>query len=136
MNAQQSGALSLASITLQLTLLDTLVEKGLLKQEEVPRLLLRADTKLAGSPAMEVTRGFLAALRRARGGGASAGFALALSADRDPQRSVGGFRTDTQRWEFRKGEHTRLVRPFVAFPTVAHGPAAPGSAGPRRDRKA
>lgn len=64
MNAQQSGALSLASITLQLTLLDTLVEKGLLKQEEVPRLLLRADTKLAGSPAMEVTRGFLAALRR------------------------------------------------------------------------
>lgn len=64
MNAQESGALSLASIALQLTLLDTLVEKGLLKQEEVPRLLLRADTKLAGNPAMEVTRGFLAALRR------------------------------------------------------------------------
>lgn len=35
-----------------------------------------------------------------------------------------------------KGEHRRLVRPSVAFPTVAHGPAAPGSAGPRRDRKA
>lgn len=34
MNAQQSGALSLASIALNLTLLDTLVEKGLLDQEE------------------------------------------------------------------------------------------------------
>ncbi|MBD3832227.1 hypothetical protein [Brevundimonas sp. P7753] len=64
MNAQQSGALSLASIALQLTLLDTLVEKGLLEQEEVQRLLLRADAKVGQSPTMEVTRGFLADLRR------------------------------------------------------------------------
>lgn len=33
-----------------------------------------------------------------RGDGASAGFALALSADRDPQRSAGGSRTESQRW--------------------------------------
>ncbi|MGH7021931.1 MAG: hypothetical protein ACREEY_18790 [Brevundimonas sp.] len=64
MNAQQSGALSLASIALQLTLLDTLVEKGLLEQEEVRRLLLRADAKVEESSTMEVTRGFLADLRR------------------------------------------------------------------------
>lgn len=64
MNAQQSGALSLASIALNLTLLDTLVEKGLLDQEEVRRLLLQADDKVGKSPSMEVTRGFLAGLRR------------------------------------------------------------------------
>ena len=64
MNAQQSGALSLASIALNLTLLDTLVEKGLLDQEEVRRLLLQADDKVGKSPSMEVTRGFLADLRR------------------------------------------------------------------------
>ncbi|MFK4057007.1 hypothetical protein [Brevundimonas sp. NPDC046655] len=64
MNAQQSGALSLASIALNLTLLDTLVEKGLLDQEEVRRLLLQADDKVGESPSMEVTRGFLAGLRR------------------------------------------------------------------------
>lgn len=64
MNAQQYGALSLASIALQLTLLDTLVEKGLLEQEEVRRLLLRADAKVGESPSMEVTKGFLADLRR------------------------------------------------------------------------
>ncbi len=64
MNAQQSGALSLASIALNQTLLDTLVEKGLLDQEEVRRLLLQADDKVGKSPSMEVTRGFLAGLRR------------------------------------------------------------------------
>ena len=64
MNAQQSGALSLASIALNLTLFDTLVEKGLLDQEEVRRLLLQADDKVGKSPSMEVTRGFLAGLRR------------------------------------------------------------------------
>ncbi|MBB4797699.1 hypothetical protein HNP32_001423 [Brevundimonas bullata] len=64
MNAQQSGALSLAPIALQLTLLDTLVEKGLLEQEEVRRLLLRADAKVEESPTMGVTKGFLADLRR------------------------------------------------------------------------
>ncbi len=64
MNAQQSGALSLASIALNQTLLGTLVEKGLLDQEEVRRLLLQADDKVGKSPSTEVTRGFLAGLRR------------------------------------------------------------------------
>ncbi|WP_312145703.1 hypothetical protein [Brevundimonas sp.] len=64
MNAQESGAIALASIALQLTLLDTLVEKGLLTPDEVQDLLLKADAKVGESPTMNVTKGFLADLRR------------------------------------------------------------------------
>ncbi|WP_292037168.1 MULTISPECIES: hypothetical protein [unclassified Brevundimonas] len=64
MNAQESGAIALASIALQLTLLDTLVEKGLLAPDEVQDLLLKADAKVGESPTMNVTKGFLADLRR------------------------------------------------------------------------
>lgn len=49
---------------MQLTLLDTLVEKGILEQEAVWRLQLRADAKVGESPTMEVTKRFLADLRR------------------------------------------------------------------------
>ncbi len=64
MNAQESGAIALASIALQLTLLDTLVEKGLLTPNEVQTLLLKADAKVGETPTMNVTKDFLADLRR------------------------------------------------------------------------
>ncbi len=112
MNPQQSGALSLASTAaFQLTQIDAWVERGLPEQEEAGSLLLCADAKSGESAARDVASVFLTDLRRdlrsstirspaaaRRGDGASAGFALALSADRDPQRSAGGSRTESQRW--------------------------------------
>lgn len=50
MNAQESGASALAGIALQLTLLDKLVEKGVLDADEVQLILLEADARLAQSP--------------------------------------------------------------------------------------
>ncbi|WEK56568.1 MAG: hypothetical protein P0Y52_08385 [Candidatus Brevundimonas phytovorans] len=65
MDNQQSGSLALASIALQLTLMDTLVRKGVLEPDEVKELLLAVDAKVGeGSPTTDVTKGFLAELLR------------------------------------------------------------------------
>lgn len=64
MNAQESGASALAGIALQLTLLDKLVEKGVLAPEEVQAILLEADARLAQSPNTTVTSRFLSDLRK------------------------------------------------------------------------
>lgn len=64
MDAQESGASALAGIALQLTLLDKLVEKGVLDADEVQLILLEADARLARSPNMTVTGRFLADLRK------------------------------------------------------------------------
>lgn len=64
MNAKESGASALAGIALQLTLLDKLVEKGVLAQEDVQTILLDADARIAQSPTMTVTGRFLSDLRK------------------------------------------------------------------------
>ena len=63
MNAQETRASALASMALQLSLLDKLVEKKALTSEDVQSILRGADERLEASADGAVSGDFLASLR-------------------------------------------------------------------------